>query len=113
MKTTDMKSFKDVVRKTLKEFTVDKDGKPVHKNNSFEDVIAKHGYEHSEYDSVPGGQTQNMYFKRGGPSNSFTHVITHFVKKNYTTSYPYHGVGPVKSCDTPEKLDQHLTDLHK
>ena len=43
-----MKSFKQVVRKTLKEFTVDKDGKPI-PNEDHESVLNKHKYTKSSF----------------------------------------------------------------
>ena len=104
-----MKSFKEIVRKTLKESTADKNDKP---KLTFEKVISKHEYKHSKLDSAPG---YGNGYRKHDENGVISHIVNHFFKEpdNFCTSGPFKGITKLKKCHTPEELDKHLTDLHK
>ena len=113
MKTTDMKSFKEIVHKTiLKEFTVDKNGKPImDPGNSNADVLKKHGYtavgKAGQYDK-PHTDPDKVYTVNDHGRNGWRARI-YDSKKGWSAPHGMSG----KIGITPEELDKHLTDLHK
>ena len=102
-----MKSFKEIVRKTLKEFTVDKNGNPImDPDNTNDAVLRKHGYvsvgNDGQYDK-PHKDPDNVYTVNDHGSNGWRSRI--YDKNKWWRGH--HEVGK-----TPEELDKHLTDLH-